>query len=91
MQPRPPPALPHSPLTFSRRLHPKTHVLAPSPSHRYVYDYKALVSALSRYKVAVVGSGAWACAAVRMIAQNTSQVRAAVVCSWAGLGADALL
>eukprot|EP00198_Chlamydomonas_reinhardtii_P000461 XP_001689796.1 predicted protein [Chlamydomonas reinhardtii] len=39
----------------------------------YVYDYKALVSALSRYKVAMVGSGAWACAAVRMIAQNTSQ------------------
>ncbi|KAG2432760.1 hypothetical protein HYH02_012893 [Chlamydomonas schloesseri] len=39
----------------------------------YVYDYRQLVSALSRYKVAMVGSGAWACAAARMIAQNTSQ------------------
>ncbi|GFR51762.1 hypothetical protein Agub_g14217 [Astrephomene gubernaculifera] len=37
----------------------------------YVYDYRTLVDALARYKVAMIGSGAWACAAVRMIAQNT--------------------
>ena len=56
-----------------------------------MYDYTDLLRTMARYSVAMVGSGAWACAAVRMIAQNTSQVRAAVVCSWAGLGADALL
>ncbi|KAG2496545.1 hypothetical protein HYH03_005368 [Edaphochlamys debaryana] len=37
----------------------------------YTCDYSSLVSALSCYKVAVIGSGAWACAATRMIAQNT--------------------
>ncbi len=36
-----------------------------------MYDYKTLVEALARYKVAMIGSGAWACAAVRMMAQNT--------------------
>ncbi|EFJ50801.1 hypothetical protein VOLCADRAFT_57957 [Volvox carteri f. nagariensis] len=38
---------------------------------RYVYDYSTLVEALARYRVAMIGSGAWACAAVRMMAQNT--------------------
>ncbi|PNH08421.1 Glycerol-3-phosphate dehydrogenase [NAD(+)], partial [Tetrabaena socialis] len=37
----------------------------------FVYDYATLVSALARYKVAMVGAGAWACAAVRMVAENT--------------------
>ncbi|KXZ53839.1 hypothetical protein GPECTOR_6g757 [Gonium pectorale] len=37
----------------------------------YVYDYQALVDSLARYRVAMIGSGAWACAAVRMMAQNT--------------------
>ncbi|KXZ53840.1 hypothetical protein GPECTOR_6g758 [Gonium pectorale] len=37
----------------------------------YVYDYKALVDSLARYRVAMIGSGAWACAVVRMMAQNT--------------------
>ncbi|PNG99890.1 Phosphoserine phosphatase, chloroplastic, partial [Tetrabaena socialis] len=37
----------------------------------FVYDYATLVRTLARYKVAMVGSGAWACAAVRMVAQNT--------------------
>ncbi len=37
----------------------------------YVYDHAVLAKALSRYQVAVIGSGAFACAAARMIAQNT--------------------
>ncbi len=37
----------------------------------YVYDHAVLAKALSRYQVAMIGSGAWACAAARMIAQNT--------------------
>ncbi len=41
------------------------------PSPRYVYDHAVLAKALSRYQVAMIGSGAWACAAARMIAQNT--------------------
>lgn len=36
----------------------------------FVYDYMDLLTALKRYKVAMVGSGAWASAAVRMVAQN---------------------
>ncbi len=36
-----------------------------------MYDYSVLVSSLRRYRVAMLGSGAWACAAVRMMAQNT--------------------
>ncbi|KAI8466342.1 MAG: NAD-dependent glycerol-3-phosphate dehydrogenase N-terminus-domain-containing protein [Monoraphidium minutum] len=39
----------------------------------YVTDYQALVQNLKRYKVAMVGSGAWACAAMHMVAQNTLQ------------------
>ncbi|GIL57042.1 hypothetical protein Vafri_12308 [Volvox africanus] len=37
----------------------------------YVYDYKMLVDSLRRFRAAMIGSGAWACAAVRMMAQNT--------------------
>ncbi|KIY91472.1 hypothetical protein MNEG_16492, partial [Monoraphidium neglectum] len=37
----------------------------------YVTDYKMLIDNLRRYKVAMVGSGAWACAALHMVAQNT--------------------
>ncbi|GIL83780.1 hypothetical protein Vretimale_10573 [Volvox reticuliferus] len=37
----------------------------------YVYDYKTLVDSLRRFRAAMIGSGAWACAAVRMMAQNT--------------------
>ncbi|GLC44857.1 hypothetical protein PLESTM_001654900, partial [Pleodorina starrii] len=37
----------------------------------YVYDYKTLVDALARYRAAIIGSGAWACSAARMMAQNT--------------------
>ncbi|KAG2446311.1 hypothetical protein HXX76_000899 [Chlamydomonas incerta] len=37
----------------------------------YVYDYADLLRTMQRYSVAMVGSGAWACAAARMIAQNT--------------------
>ncbi|GBF87939.1 glycerol-3-phosphate dehydrogenase [Raphidocelis subcapitata] len=36
----------------------------------YVFDYKVLLDSLKRYKVAMVGSGAWACAAAHMVAQN---------------------
>nr|QKY14970.1 glycerol-3-phosphate dehydrogenase (NAD+) (GPDA) [Polytomella parva] len=37
----------------------------------YVRDYEALISKLPRYKVTMLGSGAWACAVARMVAQNT--------------------
>ncbi len=36
-----------------------------------MYDYAQLSGALVRYRAAMVGSGAWACAAVRMMAENT--------------------
>jgi len=36
----------------------------------YVYDYERIMGAMRRYKVAMVGSGAWACAAMHMVAQN---------------------
>lgn len=38
--------------------------------NRYVTDYADLISALKRYRVAMVGSGAWACAALKIVAQN---------------------
>ena len=34
-------------------------------------DFETLLRALKRYQVTMVGSGAWACAAVRLAAQNT--------------------
>jgi len=36
----------------------------------FVYSYEELIKSLARYRVAMIGSGAWACAAMRMIAQN---------------------
>eukprot|EP00882_Tetradesmus_deserticola_P031018 GHRQ01035054.1.p1 GENE.GHRQ01035054.1~~GHRQ01035054.1.p1 ORF type:complete len:466 (+),score=230.35 GHRQ01035054.1:636-2033(+) len=36
----------------------------------YVYKYSQLVEALKRYTVAMIGSGAWACAAMHVVAQN---------------------
>ena len=39
----------------------------------YVRSFADLLAALQRYTVAVVGSGAWACAAARIVAQNTLQ------------------
>ena len=35
----------------------------------YVYSHASLIAALKRYTVAVIGSGAWACAAAKMVAQ----------------------
>jgi glycerol-3-phosphate dehydrogenase (NAD+) len=37
-----------------------------------VYSHEDLVKYLKRTQVAVLGSGAWACAAARMVAQNTA-------------------
>lgn len=37
----------------------------------YVLDHAQLFDALRRYKVAMVGAGAWASAAARLLAQNT--------------------
>lgn len=37
----------------------------------FVKSFSELIGALQRYTVAVVGSGAWACAAARIVAQNT--------------------
>jgi len=39
----------------------------------FVDDFATLKDALKRYSVAMVGSGAWACAAVRLAAQNVLQ------------------
>lgn len=39
----------------------------------FVTDYSDLEAALKRYQVAMIGSGAWASAAVRMVAQNTME------------------
>eukprot|EP00775_Hariotina_reticulata_P002377 gene2377-2682_t len=36
----------------------------------YIYDYQQLLQALKRYTVAMIGSGAWACAAMHIVAQN---------------------
>lgn len=36
----------------------------------FIYDYDLLVDALKRYTVCMIGSGAWACAAMHMVAQN---------------------
>jgi glycerol-3-phosphate dehydrogenase (NAD+) len=38
----------------------------------YVYSHWDLLKYLKRSSVAVIGSGAWACAAARMVAQNTA-------------------
>ena len=38
----------------------------------YVYSHDDLTKHLKRTHVAVIGSGAWACAAARMVAQNTA-------------------
>lgn len=38
----------------------------------FVKDFGILQAALKRYKVAMIGSGAWACAAMRMVASNTA-------------------
>lgn len=37
----------------------------------FINSFADLLEALQRYTVAVVGSGAWACAAARIVAQNT--------------------
>ncbi|KAG2490538.1 hypothetical protein HYH03_010932 [Edaphochlamys debaryana] len=39
----------------------------------YVTDHRELAQALARYRVAIIGSGAWACAASRMVTQNTAE------------------
>ncbi|KAG2490530.1 hypothetical protein HYH03_010926 [Edaphochlamys debaryana] len=39
----------------------------------YVDGFRPLARGLARYKVAMIGSGAWACAAAHMMAQNTAQ------------------
>eukprot|EP00199_Chlamydomonas_sp_CCMP681_P002344 CAMPEP_0119107598 /NCGR_PEP_ID=MMETSP1180-20130426/11493_1 /TAXON_ID=3052 ORGANISM="Chlamydomonas cf sp, Strain CCMP681" /NCGR_SAMPLE_ID=MMETSP1180 /ASSEMBLY_ACC=CAM_ASM_000741 /LENGTH=420 /DNA_ID=CAMNT_0007093113 /DNA_START=27 /DNA_END=1285 /DNA_ORIENTATION=+ len=39
----------------------------------FIYDWPTLTANMRRYKVAMIGSGAWACAAVRMAAQTTRQ------------------
>jgi len=44
-----------------------------SRSDWFVRSYDDLMRCLKRYKVAMVGSGAWACAAVRMVAQSTAE------------------
>ncbi|KAF6254612.1 HAD-like domain-containing protein [Scenedesmus sp. NREL 46B-D3] len=36
----------------------------------YVYKYSQLIESLKRYTVAMIGSGAWACAAMHIVAQN---------------------
>ncbi|MEW5301341.1 MAG: hypothetical protein WDW36_004205 [Sanguina aurantia] len=36
----------------------------------YIYDHMDLIDSFVRLKVAMIGSGAWACAAARMVAQN---------------------
>lgn len=36
----------------------------------FVYSHGELLSSMKRYKIAMVGSGAWACAAVRMVGQS---------------------
>lgn len=36
----------------------------------YIHSYNQLINTLKRYKVAMVGSGAWACAAMHIVAQN---------------------
>ena len=59
--------------TPSTPLPPPTH----TRTHRFVTDYAALIKALKRYRVAVVGSGAWACAATHIIAQNCAAADAA--------------
>ena len=38
----------------------------------FVRSHEELLKRLKRHRVAVIGSGAWACAAARMIAQNTA-------------------
>lgn len=38
----------------------------------FVYSHEDLLKYLKRTNVAVIGSGAWACAAARMVAQNTA-------------------
>lgn len=38
----------------------------------YVYSHYDLLKYMKRSRVAVIGSGAWACAAARMVAQNTA-------------------
>uniref|UniRef100_A0A0C5IM46 Glycerol-3-phosphate dehydrogenase [NAD(+)] n=1 Tax=Dunaliella tertiolecta TaxID=3047 RepID=A0A0C5IM46_DUNTE len=39
----------------------------------FVRSYDELMAKLKRYKVTMVGSGAWACTAVRMVAQSTAE------------------
>lgn len=36
----------------------------------YIYDYGVLIEAMTTFNVAMIGSGAWACAALSLIAQN---------------------
>lgn len=38
----------------------------------FVHSHQELLAALQRFRVAMVGSGAWACAAVRMVAQSVT-------------------
>ena len=39
----------------------------------YVDTFQVLMDALKRYRVAMIGSGAWACAAVRLVARNARE------------------
>ncbi len=64
--PAPPLGPPSSPARCRRRFPPLT-----DRSRRFIYDHSELTKALKRLSVAFVGGGAWACAAARMVAQNT--------------------
>jgi hypothetical protein len=39
----------------------------------FVYSFDDLMQYLRRHTIAIIGSGAWACAAARMVAQNTAE------------------
>ncbi|KAI3425907.1 hypothetical protein D9Q98_007879 [Chlorella vulgaris] len=43
----------------------------------FVTDFQVLSEALPRHRVAMIGSGAWACAAVKLIAENMAAAEAA--------------
>lgn len=39
----------------------------------FIYDFKTLTQSLLRYQVAMIGSGAWACAAAKLVASNVAK------------------
>uniref|UniRef100_C5H3W0 Glycerol-3-phosphate dehydrogenase [NAD(+)] n=1 Tax=Dunaliella viridis TaxID=140095 RepID=C5H3W0_9CHLO len=49
------------------------HPQVASRSDWFVRSFDELMRCLKRYKVVMIGSGAWACAAVRMVAQSTAE------------------